>query len=329
MRRFLVRTIAAIVSFVSIVVLLAVAVPPDENGYLWVYNRKLALLDTVPPPRIILVGGSNLAFGIDSHRIQDSLHCRMVNMGLHGGIGIRLALEDVEARLHEGDLVVVAMEYGNFFGGGNGEPETLPALMAATGWRDMGRLNARQWQNVVAGIPRLAAANAKRLLRAALGGGLDTPSSSVSYRYVAAGFNDLGDEVSHWTLPPGSVEPSRPFTPRGIDADFMHWLETALHACRQRGATVVMLPPICPRQHFGCTYAPAIAQSLDSIGYPFAASPLALTVPDSCAYNGGYHVSRQGVDIATARIIALLRNRSSREAANREATPLPQLHEQP
>lgn len=306
MKRFLVRSVVAIVAFVTVVVFLAVAIPPDGNSYLQAYNHKLALLDSVAPPRIILAGGSNLAFGIDSHRIQDSLHCHVVNMGLHGGIGIRLVLGDVLARLHRGDVVVVAMEYGNYFSGGNGEPETLPALMAATGWHHMSRLNGQQWQNVVLGMPRLAAANVKRMLRAAMGGSLDSPSCNDSYRYVASGFNDLGDEVSHWTLPPGDVELSQPFTPRIINADFMHWLDGTLHACQQRGATVVMLPPICPRQHFGCTYDPAIAHALDSIGYPYAAPPAWLTVPDKCNYNGGYHVNRMGVDIATARIIAML-----------------------
>ena len=307
MRRFLLRTVLALVAFVAVVVLLAVAVPPDANGYLQAYNRKLALLDTVPSPRIILVGGSNLAFGIDSRQLQDSLHRRVVNMGLHGGMGIRLPLGDVLSRLREGDVVVLAMEYGNFFGGGNGEPETLPQLMAATRWRGMGRLNARQWQNVVVGMPRLAAANAWRLARAALGGPLHTPASDTVYRYVASGFNDLGDEVSHWTLPPGEVEPSPPFAPRPIDPGFMLWLDATLQACESRGATVVMLPPICPRRHFACAYAPTIARALDSIGRPYAAPPPTLALPDTCAYNGGYHVNRAGVTQATSRIIAILK----------------------
>ena len=308
MKRFLVRTIVAIAAFAGLVVLLAVAVPPDGNGYLQAYNHKLALLDSTPPPRIIFVGGSNLAFGLDSHRIQDSLHCHVVNMGLHGGIGIRLVLDDVLARLHEGDVVVMAMEYGNFFSGGNGEPETLPMLMAATGWHDMGRLNARQWQNVLVGMPRLAAYNVKRLLRAAFGGSLNSPITNATYRYVASGFNDLGDEVSHWWLPPGEVEESQPFSPRGINPGFMHWFACTLQTIKLRGAEVVILPPVCPKSHFNCCYDLAIVHALDSVGHPYAVDPAAMIVADSCCYNGGYHVNRAGVDINTARIITLLQH---------------------
>ena len=291
----------------AIVVLLAVAIPPDNNGYLCAYNNKLALLDTVPQPRIILIGGSNLAFGVDSHRIQDSLQRHVLNMGLHGGIGIRLVLSDVLARLRKGDVLVLAMEYGNFFSGGNGEPETLPTLMTATEWKDMGRLSAQQWQNVVVGMPRLAAANIKRLIRAILGGSLHSPSNNTSYRYVASGFNDLGDEVSHWTLPSNDMEQSQPFTEHRINLDFINWLSSTIQTCERDSAIVVILPPVCPMKHFACCYDPAIAHALDSIGHPYAVDPVAMTVADSCCYNGGYHVNRSGVDINTGRIIALLR----------------------
>ena len=307
MRRFIARVVVAVGLFVLVVLVMALAVPADRNAYLQAYNMKLALLDTVPSPRIIFVGGSNLAFGLDSHRIQDSLGCHVVNMGLHGGLGIRLPMCDVLEQLRAGDVVVLQMEYGNFCSGGNGEPETLPQLMVATKWRHIARLNAAQWQNVVIGLPRLAAANAKRLVCAALGASLDSPNADKSYSYVASSFNDLGDEVSHWRLPPRAVETSAFQASKPVDGDFIHWLDATLLECERRGATVVLLPPICPETHFRCCYNVGVSQALDSIGRPYAIMPQAMAVPDDCAYNGGYHVNYKGVETATLRIIAVMK----------------------
>ena len=38
----------------------------EQDGYLQAYNKKCQLLEDTPSPRIIFVGGSNLAFGFDS-----------------------------------------------------------------------------------------------------------------------------------------------------------------------------------------------------------------------------------------------------------------------
>ena len=61
----------------------------EQDGYLQAYNKKCQLLEDTPSPRIIFVGGSNLAFGLDSQRIKDSLNINVINYGLHAGIGLK------------------------------------------------------------------------------------------------------------------------------------------------------------------------------------------------------------------------------------------------
>ena len=306
MKRFLLKSCVFFVVPVVVVIGLAVLVPPDRNGYLMAYHVKLARLDSCPSPRIIFVGGSNLAFGLDSRAVEDSLHLSVVNMGLHGGVGFRLPMEDVAGHVRRGDMVVMQIEYGNFFSGGNGEPETIPQFMAATHWRFWGQLNARQTKNVLAGMPRLAASNLKRLLRAACGGSFHSTRSDSVYRYVASGFNNYGDEVSHWHLSPSDMETSSLRPPSLADDDFLSWLNGIIIRCERRGVTVVMLPPVCPKSHFEVSYNPVIAHCLDSIGHPYFIDPHDMVVPDSMSYNGGYHVNHAGVTLNTARIIAAL-----------------------
>jgi len=78
--------------------------------------QKDRLIRTTPSPKIILVGGSNLAFGIDSRLLQDSLHVNVVNMGLYAKLGLRYMLAQVKPYIRAGDIVIVVPEYDQFYG---------------------------------------------------------------------------------------------------------------------------------------------------------------------------------------------------------------------
>lgn len=50
---------------------------------------KVERLESIQEPKIVLIGDSNLAFGIDSERIEEAFGMPVVNMGLHGGWEVR------------------------------------------------------------------------------------------------------------------------------------------------------------------------------------------------------------------------------------------------
>ena len=85
-------------------------IPPDPEGYFQASVVKSALLETTPSPRIILIGGSNVAFGIDSELMEARLGMPVINMGIHGGIGESSYLEVFE-QLRSGDIVILMPEY--------------------------------------------------------------------------------------------------------------------------------------------------------------------------------------------------------------------------
>lgn len=81
------------------------------------------------PPRIIFVGGSNLAFGLDSQRIKDSLNINVINYGLHAGIGLKYMVDDISTYARKGDIIVFAPEYSHFYSGlAYGESITIAPL---------------------------------------------------------------------------------------------------------------------------------------------------------------------------------------------------------
>ena len=307
MKKFIRKMTILVTALVAINLLLLCAVPKDKNGYLCEYKDKIQLLDSVSQPRIIFIGGSSVAFGTDSKTIGDSLHCNVVNFGLHGGIGIRYPLDDALQYIGKGDVVVLQFEYGNFFSGGNGEAETFPRFMVENDWRNFDRLNFKQWEYILSGIPMEALKNLKRLAVFLLRGSFDTPTVNNKFMYVKSGFNEYGDEVSHLSYPSVEYSSSNKTNTKQVHSEFMSWLADAITKYEQAGATVIMLPPVCVESHFKATYNDNVEQALKEINHPYLVSPESMVVDDSCSFNTGYHMNEEGVRQNTTNIITTLK----------------------
>lgn len=85
-----------------------------QDSYAAAQVDKIALLENTASPRIIFVGGSNVAFGVDSAMVQATTGYHVVNMGLNGNLGLRYMLSVVQAYVQPGDLVVIMPEYQQF-----------------------------------------------------------------------------------------------------------------------------------------------------------------------------------------------------------------------
>ena len=87
---FFYKTLVSIVVifFIFVIFMLGVILKvksPHENTYLSSYLDKIKLIEKVENKRIIFIGGSNLAFGLDSSMIEkEFLGYKIINMGLHG-----------------------------------------------------------------------------------------------------------------------------------------------------------------------------------------------------------------------------------------------------
>ena len=295
-----------ILVFVAINLVLVLAIPNDGNAYLCEYNHKIELLETVQQPRIIFVGGSNIAFGLDSKTLSDSLNYNVINFGLHAGMGIRYPLEDCLQYVKQGDVIVIQMEYQNFFSGGFGESETLPQLMFSTHWRNFSKLYPIQIGRVILGLPQIAYGNFKRLIKYPIKKTFNSPVATTKYEYLKSGFNEYGDEESHWNLPKQDGNVSKKET-RDINNDFMEYLVIMINKYEAKGAKILLLPPVCPIASYKASHNDNIDKALISIGYPYIYEPSKMALSDTCSFNGGYHVDKEGVRQNTQHIIDALR----------------------
>ena len=112
MRRFYLKTTAFILLALLTIVVCGIRIGAnDPSDYLASIIDKHARLKSISTPRIILAGGSNLAFGIDSKMMESQLRMPVCNMSLHAGLGLEFILSELKSEMRKGDIVFISLEY--------------------------------------------------------------------------------------------------------------------------------------------------------------------------------------------------------------------------
>lgn len=318
MRRFLIKLSILAVALVVFNLLLLFLVPKDKNSYLSEYTTKVELLEKTPQPRMVFIGGSNLPFGINSKLIGEAMNRHVINFGLHGGLGVRYLLTDCRPYLKRGDVAVLQFEYEHFYNSGQGESYLL--FMMANNWRKCYLLDFAQWRTIISEIPSEAMFNLKRLRRSITKHTLDTPVNGKRFDYAKSGFNEWGDEVAHFQYPSTFIQPDLPAT-KVVDPEFFDWLAATVAEYEKAGIKVVMLPPVCVESQFKTSYNEEIAKELNRVHLSYIIEPDSMVLPDSCAFNTGYHLNQKGVELNTRKIIRILSSKGGQEPEARSQKP--------
>lgn len=81
------------------------------NQYLGSYQAslidKVERLQSIDEPKIILIGNSNVCFGIDSEMIEEAFQMPVVDMGLSGNLGNAFHENMAKLGVSEGDIVII------------------------------------------------------------------------------------------------------------------------------------------------------------------------------------------------------------------------------
>lgn len=82
-------------------------IPQYEGTYTASLVDKMERLKSIEDPKIVLLGNSNLAFGICSQMLEEEFGMPIVNMGLHGGLSNRFHENMAMSNVQEGDIYIV------------------------------------------------------------------------------------------------------------------------------------------------------------------------------------------------------------------------------
>ena len=105
-------TIALLLSIPGTLLVWGLALPAQYGGaFLGELKHKVRMLEVTPGPRIILVGGSGAAFGVDSALMERELPgYSVVNFGMYAALGTTVMLDLSQPHIREGDIVLLIPE---------------------------------------------------------------------------------------------------------------------------------------------------------------------------------------------------------------------------
>jgi hypothetical protein len=320
--------LAVIVTAVHVVLLVSPLNPSEGRAtFPDAWGDKHALVTAPGDHRIILVGGSNVGFGVDSALIEQETHRRAANLGLHAGIGLSLMLHEVADVARRGDLVIVIPEYELFFADSiDGELAAIQVLQS--NWSALAYVSTwSQWRALskyALMANRLAALNrldqAKRFVRRDFTG-LIPPRGAIAYSREA--FDGHGDATAHLSLPSNpeavaaGIDPiSGELNPRAFAA-----LKKTAELIVGRGGQVLIVFPAVAASYW------SVNQSRIDMVAASMPSQWTRTIPhdwvyqDDLFYDTHYHLAREGRTRRTRQLLIVIREAlAPQEAARRHPT---------
>ncbi|HRE43106.1 MAG TPA: hypothetical protein PKY87_03960 [Terricaulis sp.] len=258
---FLAR-VGALIAAALLAVLVLVLIIPEGHDYQLASNLKHDALER-HEHKIVLVGGSNLSYGVDSGLLERATQCPVVNMGMNGFFGVRFMLEEVKPYLNPGDTVVIAFEHETYVRPAEGSPESLLVVTKANP-RTLQALSLQQIFSVAMRYPYAAHQKMLRLLgdqTHAIGRALGLAAAqdevdgeaplTISQIESFSGFDARGDLVSHlnidWPDPPKEEEdvPAFEMTPEAFAL-----MEDFVEDMSERGVRVIVSYSAAEREFY-------------------------------------------------------------------------------
>ncbi len=84
-----------------------IVMPQYSGGYDASLIDKMERLKSITGPKIVLIGNSNLSFGVDSEELEQAFHLPVVNMGLHGALGNAFHEKMAKVNVCKGDIYII------------------------------------------------------------------------------------------------------------------------------------------------------------------------------------------------------------------------------
>jgi len=302
MQRFLIRVLCfgAIQAALAAVVLHVNRIE-TENTYMAASADKHIRLASTKPPRIIFVGGSSVAFGVDSTIVADSIPYQPVNMGLNLDLGIEYMLSEIEPHISRGDVVVIMLEYPQFT-----KDRFSSVMWAYTALHRPGCLT-ELGLGQVATLLDTGLGPIGRLTKGC-GNCLRGRSNPPAHPYTRRSFNKYGDVTAHHAMSRPGPLVAASFT---YDPDYVSKVICRLNRfdrhCRRRGAQVLLYcPPLHPVFYTGCrTEIMLIHRDLvEGLTFPVMADPVEVIHQEGEFFDTTSHLTYAGKVKRTRHFLA-------------------------
>jgi len=273
----------------------------DSQNYWGATIDKHERLENAPEPRLILIGGSGLALGINSILLEEMTGYNPVNMSMAAGLGPDFMTREVLAGVRPGDVVAVVLSY-----------EAL--LVNTTNRCVLGLLHSRPASIAYVRDPfailAMYATDLSNELRGASRAvwepfierlGLRTPTPSET-RWSRDSFNRYGDVCYDREHDEALLEMYYRFPEAepGYPDSVIILLNSFARECSSRGGTAVWSFPAIPDSTYALNHdvIEYLHERLsDDLEMEIINVPKEMVLPFGMFYDTGYHLTLEGATI--------------------------------
>lgn len=286
---------------------LVIVLIPNSSDYMGAFIDKQKTLEIVESPKVVFVGGSNLAFGLDSPLVEKTLGFPVVNTGLHAGLGLKFILDHVRQFIQPNDLVIVVPEYEILYEEAIIDYSLWCSTVLEHFPDGLRYFSPKDYIQALQGFPNFA--YSKLIFRTIYR--LKTGRSLSTDDYRRDGFNKYGDEVSHLGKPSWDLSEELSFEIKDFDINNAAKILNEFNSDvdRRGGKVVFMFPPIpdVRYQKNKLQIESIYRQLYSSLKMPILGMPKDYIFPLTYFYNTVYHLNTEGRLARTEKVIADLR----------------------
>lgn len=265
-------------------------------------KSKYERLKETSGKRIVLVGGSGVAFDCDSALMDDFFPSyEIVNFGMYAGLGTKAVMDLSENYIHEGDIVILSREqseqtFSDYF---NGEYMWQAADGAFGMLRD---LKSENFEAMLGNFPRFALEKLNYVMK-----GQKPQTDSI---YQKKSFNTYGDieldTCRENILPNGyDVNQKVRFTEDVVQPEFMDYMNDWAKRLEKKGAVVWYR--YCPVNKLSvedmddlAAYDVFLRQKLD---FPVIGNPKNSLMEAEWFFDTNFHLNQPGKEVNTVQLI--------------------------
>ena len=265
-------------------------------------KSKYERLKETSGKRIVLVGGSGVAFDCDSALMDDFFPSyEIVNFGMYAGLGTKAVMDLSENYIHEGDIVILSPEqseqtFSEYF---NGEYMWQAADGAFGMLRD---LKSENFEAMLGNFPRFALEKLNYVMK-----GQKPQTDSI---YQKKSFNTYGDieldTCRENILPNGyDVNQKVRFTEDVVQPEFMDYMNDWAKRLEKKGAVVWYR--YCPVNKLSvedmddlAAYDVFLRQKLD---FPVIGNPENSLMEAEWFFDTNFHLNQPGKEVNTVQLI--------------------------
>ena len=300
------RWLLVLTGIVPAVLLAAAFVLPPvyEETFLGELRHKLERLRETPGKRIVIIGGSSAAFGIDSAMIERELpKYAAVNMGMYAGLGSRVLLDLCAGQIREGDIVLLCPEPEK--GSLSGIPDAGYLWQASDG--AFGMLlqlspEEKTLRSLAGTFPEFAATK----LRCFLSGDSVHPDG-IYRRDSFDAYGDIVNPLCSRNILPEEYDPNNPVSFSGSLLEEAFWDAAKRFARKMENRGARVWYRLCPVNKLAVSLegtADTFCRELrNRTGIPVAGDPGKCVMDPEWFFDTNFHLNQAGKKVYTTQLV--------------------------